>query len=101
MKSTRRQFLQTSALTTVAGAIPASSSSAGPPKDGELDAFQIARRHLIVRDVPGPDFFEGMLLGNGDVGVCAVVRPDALGLHIGKSDSWDIRVSEDIEKYIL
>ncbi|MDE3179897.1 MAG: hypothetical protein KGM47_09585 [Acidobacteriota bacterium] len=56
---------------------------------------------MIVRDVPGPDFFEGALLGNGDVGVCVVVRPDALGLHLGKSDSWDIRVSEGIEKHIL
>ncbi|MGH9343753.1 MAG: glycosyl hydrolase family 95 catalytic domain-containing protein [Terriglobia bacterium] len=101
MKSTRRQFLQTSAVTTVAGAIPVFSSPAAVPAVGQLDAFQIARQHLIVRDVPGPDFFEGMLLGNGDLGVCAVVRPDALGLHLGKSDSWDIRVSEDIEKYIL
>lgn len=36
-----------------------------------------------------------MLLGNGDIGVCVTVRPDALGLHIGKLDVWDIRVSED------
>jgi len=53
------------------------------------------------RDKPGPAFFEGMLLGNGDVGVCAVVRPDALGLHIGKNDCWDIRVSEYSEDDIL
>ena len=118
MKPTRRQFLQTSALATVAGNLPlagapspaelpaatAPATSAGRPAAGpshELDAFQIARRHSIARDIPGPDFFDGMLLGNGDVGVCAVVRPDGLGLHIGKSDSWDIRVSEDIEKDIL
>jgi len=37
-----------------------------------------------------------MLLGNGDVGACVVVRPDALAIHIGKNDCWDIRVSEDI-----
>jgi len=35
-----------------------------------------------------------MLLGNGDIGVCLVVRPDALGLHIGKEDAWDIRVDD-------
>jgi len=62
---------------------------------GALDGFGIARKHKIVRTLPTPDFFEGMLLGNGDIGVCITVRPDALGLHIGKSDSWDIRVSED------
>jgi hypothetical protein len=39
-----------------------------------------------------------MLLGNGDVGVCAIVRPDALALHISKSDCWDIRVTEGSEK---
>jgi hypothetical protein len=50
--------------------------------------------------VPTPDFFEGLLLGNGDIGVCVVVRPDALGLHIGKNDAWDIRVSEEHAAHI-
>ena len=44
---------------------------------------------------PHPISSRGMLLGNGDIGVCITARSDALGLHIGKSDSWDIRVSED------
>nr|WP_169747085.1 hypothetical protein [Edaphobacter aggregans] len=35
-----------------------------------------------------------------DIGVCAVVRPDALALHISKSDSWDIRVTEDSDKEV-
>jgi len=66
-----------------------------------LSAYEIAKRHVITRKVPGANFFEGMLLGNGDVGVCAVVRPDALGLHLGKSDVWDIRVSEEGYKDVL
>lgn len=66
-----------------------------------LDGFSIARKHIIARDVPTPDFFEGMLLGNGDIGVCITVRPDALGLHLGKSDSWDIRVSEEHDSRVL
>ncbi len=65
--------------------------------EDSLDAFEIAHRHAISHDLPTPNFFEGMLLGNGDIGVCVVVRPDALGLHIGKSDCWDIRVSEGAE----
>lgn len=101
MKPTRREFLQTSALIAVGETLPAPAGAASSPQHEQLDGFQIARHHAMVRELPGEDFFEGMLLGNGDVGVCAVVRPDALGLHIGKSDSWDIRVSEDIEKYIL
>ncbi len=99
MKTTRRKFMQASLAATAAGYLPtsASASSGSSP----LRAEEIARKHRIVKEVPGPNFFEGMLLGNGDVGVCVEVRPDALGLHIGKSDSWDIRVSEDIERYVL
>ena len=63
--------------------------------------LRIAKRHQIVRDLPTPNFFEGMLLGNGDIGVCVTVRPDALGLHLGKEDSWDIRVSEDHYQHVL
>ncbi len=95
MKTTRRGFLQTSA--TAAGAVAAPLADPGAP----LDAFQVARRHAIVRDLPTPNFFEGMLLGNGDIGVVVTVRPDALGLHIGKEDSWDIRVSEDHYQHVL
>ena len=99
MKTTRRRFMQTSVVATAAGFLPKSTLASG--QDAELRAEEIAKRHRIIRDIPGPNFFEGMLLGNGDVGVCAEVRPDALGLHVGKSDVWDIRVSEGIEPYIL
>jgi alpha-L-fucosidase 2 len=61
----------------------------------------MARSHRIMREGPTPEFFEGMLLGNGDIGLCITVRPDALGLHIGKSDSWDIRVSEEQDAHVL
>ncbi len=99
MKTTRRRFMQASIAATAAGCLPKSASASGD--DRVLRAEEIAKRHQIAKDVPGPDFVEGMLLGNGDVGVCVEVRPDALGLHVGKSDSWDIRVSEDIERYVL
>ena len=99
MKTSRRKFMQTSLAATTAGYLPKSTSAS--EGDPVLRAKEIARKHQIVRSIPGPNFFEGMLLGNGDVGVCAEVRPDALGLHVGKSDSWDIRVSEDIARYVL
>jgi len=87
MKPTRRTFLGAAGLAAVApegrgGVIP-------------LDAVAIARRHPLIRTQPTSDFFEGLLLGNGDIGVCVTVRPDAMGIHIGKSDAWDIRVSEE------
>lgn len=100
MKSTRREFLQTSAFATLAATHPLKAAPL-PTQTGSLDAFQIARGHAIVKDLPTPNFFEGMLLGNGDVGVCVVVRPDALGLHIGKNDCWDIRLSEGVQEQVL
>ena len=101
MKLSRREFIQTSAIAGVAGSVLPASAPPTLPDRQSLDAFAIARRHRLVTQPPTPGFFEGMLLGNGDIGVCAVVRPDALGLHIAKNDVWDIRVSEDIEKYVL
>ena len=99
MKTNRRTFLQASAATAAAGMLP---TEARPfSNDADLDGFRIAKRHQIVRDLPTPNFFEGMLLGNGDIGLCVTVRPDALGLHLGKEDSWDIRVSEDHYQYVL
>jgi len=77
---------------SVLGSTGSAETTALPTAD-HLDAFKIASQHTMEKTVPGPTFFEGMLLGNGDVGVCAVVRPDALALHISKSDCWDIRVT--------
>ena len=85
MRTSRREFLQTSALASLAAAHSTSVASdgrtAGISTDAGLNASEIARRHMIVRDTPSPSFFDGMLLGNGDVGACVVVRPDALAIH--------------------
>src|SRR5436309_13635585 len=95
MSANRRDFLRASAFAASLNALSRSSDQT------ELRGSEIARRHQIVRDLPTPDFFEGMLLGNGDIGVCVTVRPDALGLHLAKGDSWDIRVSEDHYRDVL
>lgn len=89
VRLTRRGFLKSAA------------AAAAPKPERRLNGVRIARRHRIVREIPTPNFFEGMLLGNGDIGLCVTVRPDALGLHIGKEDSWDIRVSEDHYPHVL
>jgi len=106
MNTTRRKFLQTSALASLASVHTAAATNNVPsagivPENEALDPFAIASQHLMTREIAGPTFFEGMLLGNGDVGVCAVVRPDALGIHISKTDCWDIRVSEGSEKDVV
>jgi alpha-L-fucosidase 2 len=116
MDTTRRSFLQHSAgagagvgLAGLPAGVAQGGTSVGAaaqqprPADQpyDLDGAAIARRHTILRTLPTPDFFEGMLLGNGDLGVCVTLRPDALGLHIGKLDVWDVRVSEDHAAHVL
>src|SRR5260370_19089873 len=105
MRTSSREFLQTTALASLAAAHSTSVASDGRPAgistDAHLNASEIARKHMIVRDTPSPSFFDGMLLGNGDVGACVVVRPVALAIHIGKNDCWDIRVSYDIADHVL
>ncbi len=93
MDSSRRAFLQSAAAAPLA----ASQSPDGHFPEGH----EIASRHSFLADLPTPDFFSGMLMGNGDIGLCVTVRPDALGLHLGKLDIWDIRVSEDHVRHLL
>jgi alpha-L-fucosidase 2 len=89
MSVSRRGFLATGAAAFATAAQPDTET-----KD-QLDGYALARKQTIVRELATPNFFEGMLLGNGDIGVCVTVRPDALGLHLGKEDAWDIRVSNE------
>lgn len=60
-----------------------------------FDVFAAAGRHPICKDNAAPDFFEGALLGNGDLGVVACTRPDGIVLHLGHNNIWDIRISEE------
>jgi alpha-L-fucosidase 2 len=53
-----------------------------------------AARHPIVVDRPAPDFFAGALLGNGGLGAVVTTRPDAVVIHLGHNNVWDIRVAE-------
>ena len=96
MSTTRRTFLAATSLATTGAATAVSAHAAGVT----LDSVAIARRHPLIRTQATPDFFEGILLGNGDIGVCVTVRPDALGLHFGKNDAWDIRVSQEHAAHI-
>ncbi len=52
-----------------------------------------ARDHAITLVRPAPDFFDGVLLGNGGLGAVVTTRPDAIAVHFGHNDIWDIRVS--------
>ena len=66
----------------------ASVASAGATEGGAVC-------YPIVAGRPAPGFFEGALLGNGGLGVVVTTRPDAVCLHFGHNNVWDIRVRED------
>lgn len=68
--------------------ILASETSACP-------GMTIASQYPIVVGKPAPDFFEGALLGNGGMGIVVTTRPDAICLHFGHNNVWDIRVTEE------
>jgi len=65
-----------------------------------VDPLARAAMHPIVRDRPGPGFFEGALLGNGGLGAVVTTRPDAVVLHFGHNNVWDIRIAEDNKEKI-
>lgn len=54
-----------------------------------------ARRHAITFEGPASDFFEGALLGNGGLGAVVTTRPDAVVIHFGHNNVWDIRIAEE------
>ncbi len=56
--------------------------------------MKTAAKYPIVVDKPAPGFFEGALLGNGGMGIVVTTRPDAICLHFGHNNVWDIRVTE-------
>lgn len=60
-----------------------------------MDTFKQAQKHTIRYEGPAPDFFEGALLGNGGLGVVVTTRPDAVMLHFGHNNVWDIRIAEE------
>ena len=65
-----------------------------------IDSQKIAAKHPIIADKPVPGFFEGALLGNGALGVVVTTRPDAICLHFGHNNVWDIRIAENNKEKI-
>ncbi|MEK8128288.1 hypothetical protein WMW72_10270 [Paenibacillus filicis] len=63
--------------------------------------YEQAGQHPIQFDGPAPDFFEGALLGNGGLGVVVTTRPDAVLLHLGHNNVWDIRIAENHRDEIM
>jgi alpha-L-fucosidase 2 len=45
--------------------------------------------------------YEGLLIGNGDVGACATVLSNELNIVLGKNDAWDSRFDSVTEDDVL
>src|SRR4028119_1842784 len=59
------------------------------------------RRHAIELHKPAVNFFEGAVLGNGGLGLIVCTRPDAVLLHLGHNNVWDIRLAEEHREEML
>ncbi|WP_167747075.1 glycosyl hydrolase family 95 catalytic domain-containing protein [Cohnella luojiensis] len=59
-----------------------------------MNTREQASKHAICYNRPAPDFFEGALLGNGGLGAVVTSRPDAVVIHFGHNNVWDIRIAE-------
>lgn len=59
------------------------------------DPMKRASLYPVEMDKPATGFFEGALLGNGGMGIVVTTRPDAVCLHFGHNNVWDIRVVEE------
>ena len=66
-----------------------------------VDSFERAGLHDIVLNKPAVRFFEGAVLGNGALGAIVCTRPDAVAIHFGHNNVWDIRVDESHASEVL
>ena len=60
-----------------------------------MNTWEQARKHALIYDRPAASFFEGALLGNGGLGAVVTTRPDAVVIHFGHNNVWDIRIAEN------
>ena len=65
-----------------------------------FDLQEQASKHTIIVNKPASGFFEGALLGNGALGVVVTTRPDAICLHFGHNNVWDVRIAENNKEKI-
>lgn len=59
----------------------------------------ISAQDIILTSAP-QNVLNGLLLGNGDIGVSVFGAPEAIHLHVGKNDLWDYRDPMDEKRPI-
>ncbi|MCL5098917.1 MAG: glycoside hydrolase family 95 protein [Candidatus Omnitrophica bacterium] len=67
------------------------SAEVWPGTRMEIDWPNLVSSRDLILTTPPPDAVNGLLLGNGDVGVSVYGPPECLILQVGKNDLWDYR----------
>jgi len=110
-KTTRRSFIKKSVATSMTGVLAANAgigqaiarSHDHQPANPQVtsgaksrllpwdDVKTILKRHDIVLDRPVASPYEGLVLGNADMGATIFGPPERLVFRLGKMDLWDAR----------
>ncbi len=64
----------------------------------QVDLRSFMSQHDIVYQRPTNDRIEGLLLGNGDLGLTVYGSPERLLINVGKNDVWDRRIEKQTRK---
>lgn len=91
----RLLFLTTGGIFLLASCLPLRTNAKEFVNNVKPTPQEQASKHAITVNKPAPDFFEGALLGNGGLGVVVTTRPDAVCLHFGHNNVWDVRIAEN------
>lgn len=99
--SSRREFLKTVSATTLC-ALSAGSPSpliGSPSEAAEGDA--VVSKHDFVWPRPATEPLQGLLMGNGDLGVSVWADGETLVLTLGKNDVWDRRYNTSHDRPVV
>src|SRR5262245_61114489 len=59
----------------------------------------LSAQDIVMNSAP-QNVLNGMILGNGDIGVSVFGAPEKISLHVGKNDIWDYRDPMDEKRPI-
>jgi hypothetical protein len=57
----------------------------------EIDWPRLVSAGDVKLSTPPPDSYQGIVLGNGDIGTSVFGGPELIRIHVGKNDIWDYR----------
>jgi hypothetical protein len=92
----RREFLQTAGAATLGTLVVG-----GPGHVLAADTHAVATNHDFIFPQPPTEPLQGVLLGNGDLGVSVWAEGNTLVFSLGKNDVWDRRMNTSHDKPVV